>query len=163
MEIKQKMEKAFNDQINKELFSAYLYVSMSGYFESKNLSGFAHWMRLQAKEEYDHAMRIYKYLCERKGRVELHEIAIPKKEWESPQSAFEEAYAHEKTITESINKLVDIANSENDKASFNMLQWFVNEQVEEEAQTDLIAAQLKMIGDSTNGLFMLNKELSKRE
>ena len=131
--IKDVILEALNKQINAELYSAYLYISMSAYFESINLKGFANWMKVQAKEEVSHAMRIYNYVVERGGRVKLMAIEQPPIEWESPLHAFESAYNHEVKVTAMINELVDLALKEKDHATYNMLQWVINEQVEEES------------------------------
>ncbi|MDP7180571.1 MAG: ferritin [Candidatus Woesearchaeota archaeon] len=162
MKINEKVEKAINNQINNELYSEYLYLSMSAYFESINLDGFAHWMREQVKEESSHAMKLYKYLIERGGKVDLTEIKAPPKEWTSPLNAMEAAYEHETQITEMINKLVDIAVEEKDKATEVFLDWFVDEQVEEEASADKIVQQLKIIKGAPGPLFMLNSVLNRR-
>lgn len=157
------VEKALNEQINKELFSAYLYLSMAADFESKNLSGFARWMRVQSQEELNHAMKLFDYVVERGGRVELMAIDKPQQTWESPLRAFQDAYDHEKFITQSINGLLEIAQSAKDYGTMEFLQWYVKEQVEEEAQTDRIVKKLEMIKDEPAGLFMLDHELGMRE
>lgn len=161
--ISQKMQDAYNEQIREELFSAYLYMSMSAYFESLNLKGFAGWMTAQSKEEVAHAMKFYNHVLERGGRVELKAIDKPKNTWNSPLNAFEEAYQHEQHITSCINKLVALAKAENDLPSHTMLHWFIDEQVEEEASTSEIAEKMKMIGDHPHGLFMMDGFLGKRE
>ena len=161
--IKQAIEKAINDQINAELYSAYLYLSMSSYFESKNLGGFAHWMTVQAKEEVNHAMKFYGYINERGGRVTLKAIDSPPVNWKSPLDVLENVYKHEVKVTGLINKLVNLARSEKDVATENFLMWYIDEQVEEEASADAIVQKLKLIKDSANGLFMLDHELAQRE
>jgi|SRR3989344_2706490 len=161
--IKEKMQNALNNHVNAELYSAYIYLSMSAYFESINLRGFAHWMKVQAKEEVGHAMRIYNHLIERGGRVILSAIETPQDEWKSSLEAFKAAYEHEVKITGMINELVELSKTEKDNAAYYMLQWFVNEQVEEEQQTDEIAQKLRMIKESANGLLMLDKHLGKRK
>ena len=160
--IKEEILKALNKQINAEFYSAYLYLSMAAYFESINLKGFANWMRVQAKEEVTHAMRIYDYIIERGGRVKLMAIDEPPFEWESPLHAFEAAYNHEVKVTEMINELVDLALKAKDHATYNMLQWFVNEQVEEEASTDEIVQKLRIVGNEGRALFMIDRELAQR-
>jgi len=160
--INDKMQKAINTQINEEANSAYLYLAMSAYFESANLSGFAHWMKLQANEELEHTMKFFAYLIERGGVVHLKSIGEPPVAWKSPLEAFEAAYAHEQHITDCIYKLVELAGKEKDYASANFLQWFVKEQVEEEANASTIVAKLQMIGESKNGLFMMDHQLGKR-
>jgi len=157
-----KMEKSFNEQINEELYSAYLYLSMVAYFESINLPGFANWMRVQTQEEIVHAMKFYDYINQRDGRVVLTALADPQIEWKSPMDAFEAAYKHEVHITAKINELVNLAIEEKDHAANMFLQWFVNEQVEEEKNPLDIIQKLKMIKDSSEGLYMLDKELATR-
>ena len=156
------MLEALNKQINEELYSSYLYLSMSAWFENIGLKGFANWMKVQAKEELGHAMKFYKYIISRGGKIRLHEIKAPPHEWQSPLHAFEETLKHEKHITECINKLVELAEEEKDRATFNMLQWFVDEQVEEEANDEEIIAKLKMI-EGSNGIFMLDNQLAQRK
>lgn len=160
--IQAKMNAHLNDQINEEYFSSYLYLAMAGWFESKTLKGFAHWMKIQVREEQAHAMKFFEYLHDAGGVVELKAIAAPKKEWATPLAAFEESLAHEKHITARIYMLLEAAMAEKDYATVAMLQWFVNEQVEEEANATEILEKLKMIGDSKGGLLYLDKELKKR-
>ncbi|MDK2887026.1 MAG: ferritin [Thermosipho sp. (in: thermotogales)] len=160
--LNEKVEKALNEQIKKEIYSAYLYFSMATYFDSENLKGFANWMKKQAKEELDHAMRIYNYVYEKGGRVELQAIEKPKCKWDSPLAAFEEALAHEKFITDSIYKLYELTQEEKDYATSSMLKWFIDEQVEEESQTEEIVHKIKMLSSSPNGLYMLDRELGQR-
>ncbi|MGC9325949.1 MAG: ferritin [Desulfomonilia bacterium] len=160
--ISKKMEAALNKQINAELYSAYLYLSMNSYFNSINLDGFANWMRIQALEEMAHADKFYTYLVERGGRVTLQPIDGPPAEWSSPSAVFQEVYKHEQKVTALINSLMDLAIKEKDHASRGMLQWFVDEQVEEEASADKILQKLKLLGESGNGLFMMDRELSQR-
>jgi ferritin len=161
--ISKMMETALNKQINREFYSAFLYLSMSAYFETVNLKGFAKWMRVQAKEERAHAVKIYDYMIARGGRVSLEAIEAPKAKWASPDKVFEDAYAHEQKVTGMINGLVDLAIKEKDHATFEMLQWFVKEQVEEEQQTGEILAQIKILGDGIGHLFFLDHHLGKRE
>jgi ferritin len=160
--IGEKIETAFNEQINWELYSAYLYLSMSAYFLSINLNGFANWMRVQALEEVTHAMKFFDFINERSGRVALLETKAPPKDWESPLAAFEDAYEHECFVSSRINDLVNLSLDEKDHASNNFLQWFVGEQVEEEASVDEVAQKLKIIGGDGGGLFMLDQELGQR-
>ncbi len=160
--ISKKMQNAINGQINAELYSAYLYLSMSADFSSKNLSGFANWMKIQAREELGHAMKLYNFVEERLGRVTLKAIDAPATQWDSPLAAFEQALKHEQKVTGLINKLVDQAITENDHATRGFLQWFVDEQVEEEASADAIVQQLKLMKGAPGGLFMLDKELGRR-
>ncbi len=160
--ISQKMQDALNEQVNAELYSAYMYLSMATYFESANLSGFANWMNIQTQEEVSHTMKIYKYVEERMGRVILKAIDGPPTEWDSPLAAFEAVFAHEQKVTGLINGLVDLAIKENDHATRGFLQWFVDEQVEEEASADAIVQQLKLMKDAPGALYMLDKETAQR-
>ena len=159
----QQMEKALNDQINAEMASAYLYLGMSAYFMDRHLKGFAHWMRVQAKEEMGHAMKIYDFVQERLSSVSLAAIAAPKGKWTSPLGVFEATLAHEKKVTGLIHALVATAKARKDYATEVFLQWFVKEQVEEEAHADEIDQQLKMIADQPGPLFVLDSVLGKRE
>jgi ferritin len=160
--IEKAMEDAINKQINEEMYSAYLYLSMSSYFENINLKGFANWMYVQYQEEVEHAMKFYQHLKDRGGKMKLYAIAEPPSEWKSPLDAFKATLKHEQHITKCINDLVDLAEKIKDRAAYNMLQWFINEQVEEEANDEEIIAQLEMIGDNKNGLLMIDRELSQR-
>jgi ferritin len=161
--ISKKMETALNKQINAEFYSSYLYLSMAADFEAKNLPGFANWMKVQAQEEWGHGMRIYQYINEQQGRVTLEAIEAPQKEWASALEMFEAANKHEQHVTSLIHDLVTVATGEKDYASQIFLQWFVNEQVEEEASASAIVARLKMIGDSPQGLLILDHELGERK
>jgi ferritin len=160
--ISKKIEKALNEQINAELWSGYLYLSMAAHLENTDLCGMAHWMRQQAKEELGHAMRFYDHIIERGGKVTLAPIDKVPTSWKSPLDIFQQSYNHEVKVTGLINGLANLAASENDHATAVMLHWFINEQVEEEASTQLIANKLMLIGSSTGGLFMLDHELGKR-
>ncbi|MBI5569517.1 MAG: ferritin [Desulfomonile tiedjei] len=157
----EKIQEAFNKQLNAETYSAYLYLSMSAYFEATSLRGFANWMRVQAQEELLHAMKFYTFLNERGGRVVLTAIESPPTEWQSPLDAFKNAYAHEQKVTAMINGLVDLAIEERDHAANAFLQWFVTEQVEEESSADAVIQQLKLAGEG-GGLFMIDRELAAR-
>jgi ferritin len=158
-----KIQAAMNKQINAELHSAYVYLSMSAYFEDQNLPGFANWMRMQAQEELAHAMRFYSFIHERMGRVLLEPIAAVPTEWDSPLAAFEAAFAHEQKITGMIHDLMNLAQQEKDHAAVSFLQWFVDEQVEEESSADAIVQQLKLVGDSGAGLYMVDREMGQRQ
>ncbi len=160
--MKKNMVQALNKQINEELFSSYLYLAMSAQFEDMSLPGFAGWMRVQAQEEISHAIIFFNYINERGDRVELEEIKKPQKQWKTPLEMFEAAYKHECYISDCINKLMDLAIKERDYATQNMLQWFIEEQVEEEASADAILQKLKRIGDAQGMLFMLDRELGER-
>ena len=159
--VSDKVQPALNDQLNAEFYAAYLYLGMSAYFQTRDLNGFAHWMRIQAREELEHAMRIYDFINERDGKIELRSIEAPPTEWESPLAAFENAYEHEKEVTGQINKLVDLAVSEHDHATNASMQWFVIEQVEEEAITRKIVHKLKLVGDDGNALFLMDRDLGE--
>ncbi|MFA4922680.1 MAG: ferritin [Ignavibacteriaceae bacterium] len=161
--INEKIEKALNAQINKEFFSSYLYLSMSSYFESKNLTGMAAWMKIQADEEHLHAMKFYAYVIQKGGRAILASIEPPKSDWKSVLDVFEDTYTHEQFITASIDELVNLSLELKDHATNNFLQWFVTEQVEEEANVTKIIDDLKMIGDNSYGIFMLDRELGTRQ
>lgn len=158
-----KTEKALNVQVNQELHSAYLYLSMAANLESRNLKGFAHWLVAQWNEEIDHAMRLYRYILDRGGQVRLTTIEGPATEWKSPLVVFKEVLQHEKDVTKLIYELVDLAAKEGDHATVTMLQPFVSEQVEEEANANKIVQTLKMINDSPQGLLMLDRELAGRK
>jgi len=157
-----RMHKALNNQLQAEFNSAYLYLSMAAYFEDKGLEGMANWMTVQFQEEQSHALKFYSYITERSGRVELQSIEKPKLDWESPLAAFEEALAHEKLISSLIGDLADLAIKEKDHATHNMLQWFIAEQVEEEANVDSIVTQMRMVGGEGHGLFMIDREMRGR-
>jgi ferritin len=161
--LNKKVEKALNEQINAELYSSYLYLSMAAWFESQNLRGFASWMRVQAREENTHAMKFFDFVNERRGTVTLKEIGAPTREWKSPLAAFEAAFEHEQYITGRINDLVNLATAEKDHATAEMLQWFVKEQVEEEASADSIVQQLKMANNAPGALFMIDHILGERK
>lgn len=161
--IKDKVQVALNKQLNAEAFSAYLYLSMAAYLESINMSGMAKWMRIQAKEEWVHTMKFYDFIIERGGKVSLAAIEAPQTKWASPLKAFEEAYRHELKITGGINQLVELSAAEKDHATANFLQWFVKEQVEEELNADQNVQHLKMVGESSGGLLVLDHHMAKRE
>ena len=161
--INKPMQEAMNEQINKELFSSYLYLSMAAYFEEKNLSGFAHWMRVQADEERGHAMKFYDFILERGGKVMLKAIEAPKTEWTSSLEVAQEVAAHEAKVTASIYTLYELAMQEKDYPAQVMLQWFINEQVEEERNAAEIVADLKLIEDRGTAVLMLDKQLGKRK
>jgi ferritin len=160
--LEQKMKIALNEQVNAELWSAYLYLSMSYDMDNKGYEGMASWFALQAKEEFDHATRIMKYIGGADGKVALAPIEAVKQEWASPQEAFEETLAHEKVVTGKIHKLMDLALELKDYATQNMLKWFVDEQVEEEDTMRKIVEKLKRLGNSPACLYALDKELGIR-
>lgn len=160
--ISEKMNQAINEQINAELYSGYLYLAMAAYFESEGWRGMAKWMHLQAGEEQAHAMKFFAFLYDRGGRVTLQAIDQPPAKWDSPLAAFREAYGHEQKVSARIYKLLEQAQAEKDHATAAMLKWFVDEQVEEEANADQIVQQLEMIGEAKGALFMLDHQLGKR-
>ena len=162
MEFNEKLEQAFNDQIQAEMYSSYLYLSMSAYFESVNMPGFAHWMRVQTHEEQEHAMKLYKYVVERGGRVSLQAIQQPPVDYGSVLAVAEMTYAHEQKVSALIYKLYDLAVEVGDHAASVFLQWYISEQVEEEDNTRTIVDQLNMIGDHSMGLIMLDRQLATR-
>ncbi len=156
------MQDALNAQLAREMYSSNLYLAMSGYFQSINLKGFAHWMRVQAQEETLHAMKLFDYLLSRGGNVQIGAIDAPPATWESPLSAMEDSLKHEQFITEKINELANLSIKEGDHASHIFLQWFITEQVEEEATVLEIVEKLKLIADWKGGLIMIDNELGKR-
>jgi len=158
----EKMQKALNGQLNAELYSSYLYLSMNAYFKSVNLDGFANWMHYQAQEELEHSLKFYDFILQRAGTVQLQQIDAPPSEWSSPLAVFEATLEHEQKVTGLINGLVDVAHEERDHATNIFLQWFVSEQVEEEENVGGVLEQLKLMGDANGGLFMIDRELAKR-
>jgi len=160
--MKKKMEKAFNRQVNAELYSSYLYLSMESYFQSISLTGFAKWMRGQVQEEMFHGIKMYDYIHERGGRAQFDAIDKPESQWESPLAAFEHILAHEKKVTQLINDLIDVSLDVRDHAAKAFLDWFIIEQVEEEATVGEIVDRLCLIGGDSSGLFLLDSELAKR-
>jgi len=160
--INEKMEKALNGQVNAEFYSSYLYLSMSAYFDSMDLKGFASWMVAQAQEEIVHGMKIYNFIQERGGKVILGGIEGPPTDWASLLAAFEAAFAHEQKVTGLIDDLVNLALDERDHATKNFLDWFVDEQVEEEASVSGVVNQLRIVGNDGRGLLMLDRELGQR-
>ena len=157
-----KVEQGINEQIHAEFFSFYLYLSVAAYFTKIHLDGFSHWMRIQSQEEYAHAMKLFDYLNERGGTVELLALDSPQSEWESPTAAVEAVFKHEQHISRRINELVDLATNENDHATTVMLHWYVSEQVEEEATADTLYHQVRMVEGNPHGLLMIDRELARR-
>lgn len=160
--LNEKMEKALNAQINAEFYSAYLYLSMAAYFEAESLSGFANWMRTQFQEEQFHAQKMFDYINERGGRVLLTQIQQPETEWDSILKVFEQTLLHEVQVSKLINDLIELSRNEEDNATYNFLQWYVSEQVEEEATVETILKKLKMIGNSGTGILMMDQEMMQR-
>lgn len=157
------LQEAMNRQINLEFYSAYAYLSMAAHFESVTLLGFAHWMQNQSREEQKHAMRLYKHVNDRNGRVILLPVEQPPSQFGKPLEIFQMALAHEQKVTRSIHDLYNLARQENDYPSQVMLQWFIEEQVEEERNAEQIIAQLQMIGDDRAALFLLDRSLGGRQ
>lgn len=160
--IGQKVESALNEQAKKEFYSSYLYLAMAAHLESVNLRGFARWMRIQSQEEYGHGMKFFEHLVERGGKVVLQQIDAPPMKWDSPKKVFEDALQHEQKVTSSIHDLVKLSKAENDHATEIFLQWFVKEQVEEEANAFEVVHKLQLVGSEGAALFMLDGELGKR-
>ncbi len=160
--IKESIQETLNKQINEELFSSYLYLAMSAYFEAMDLPGMGNWMRIQAQEELLHVGKLYTYICDRDGRVTLAPIPGPPTEWSSALDAFQAAYEHECKISRLVGNMVELAKKEGDHSTDNFLQWFVSEQVEEEATAKSIVGQLKLIGDNGYGLYAIDQELGSR-
>ncbi len=160
--LSKKLEAAFNKQIEHELYSANLYLSMASYLNSIDMAGASNWMKIQYKEELFHAEKMFDYLMERDVDPVVPAIGEPKRKWNSILEVFEEAYKHEQFITQSIGKLLKLAREENDYAGEVFLQWYINEQVEEESTAKSIVQQLKLVSDSKQALFLLDKDLASR-
>ena len=160
--INEKVGKILNAQVNKELYSAYLYLSMSAYFSDKGLLGFANWMRIQAQEEQAHAMLIYDFLINRGEKVVLTAIDSPPAGWENSLAVMEEVLKHEVYVTGLINNIISIAEEVKDRATISYMNWFIDEQVEEEANSQDIISKLKLIGDDKSALYLLDKDLAAR-
>ncbi len=160
--ISKQMQDALNEQIKYEMESAYLYLAMVAYFREENLEGMAQWMTVQAQEELTHAMKLFDHVTQREGKVELQVLAKPALAWTSPLEAFKAAYAHEQSVTKRINGLVKLAAQEEDPAAGILLQWFVTEQVEEEASTHRVVELLQRVGDSAQGVILIDRELATR-
>jgi ferritin len=158
----QKVEKAFNEQVNAEMYSSYLYLSMSAHFASRSLNGFAHWMRMQADEESMHAMKFFDFILDRGGKPTLKAIEAPPADFGTPSEAFTTVLEHERKVTALIHGLVDVTAKEGDHASAPFLQWFVSEQIEEEKNAQEIVDQLKLVSDQPASLFMLDQMLGQR-
>lgn len=158
----EKIEKMLNEHLNHELYSSYLYLSMAAYCESVDLKGFANWMRIQVQEELAHVTKFYDYIHERDGKVLLAAIDGPPTSWDSPVAAFIETLKHEQGVTSRVSNIVKAALEENDFATHTFLQWFITEQVEEEATARDVLQKVKMVGDSGDGLFLVDRELGQR-
>lgn len=160
--LKGPVEKALNDQINAELYSAYLYLAMSAWAQDRDFAGAGHWFKLQAQEELMHAGKLFDYIHDRGGRASLATIEAPKTGWPSLVAVYTQTFEHEQSVTELINNLVTVAKDNGDHLTDNMLQWFVAEQVEEEATVSELLGKLKLVGDNGAGLFMIDNELGQR-
>ena len=160
--ITEKVGKVLNEQVNKELYSAYLYLAMSAYFSDIGLLGFANWMRVQAQEEQAHAMFIYDFLLDRGEKIVLTAIDAPQTTWSNPLAVVEEVLKHEIYVTSLINNIVSVAEEVKDRATMSYMNWFVDEQVEEEANAKEIIDKLKLIGDDKSALYLLDKDLAAR-
>jgi ferritin len=160
--LSEKLQKALNEQINNELFAAYQYLAMAEYFAARNLDGFAHWMRLQREEEIGHAMKIFDFVIDRDARVKLSPIAAPSSKFASPLDVLKKALEHERSVTEKINELYTAAKKENDYPTEALMQWFVLEQVEEEASALKVVERLEMAGDDKAALLMIDREMGQR-
>ncbi|MGI6393160.1 MAG: ferritin [bacterium] len=160
--LNKKIEKIINEQMNFEIYSGYIYLAMSAYMDSIDLPGFANWMRAQWEEEFYHAMKMYNYLVERGGRPVFSTVPEPPKTWKSAKAAFENALEHEQIVTGRINDIMDAAIKENDHATKSFINWYIDEQVEEEASVDSIIKKLNLMKESGHGIFMLDKELGER-
>lgn len=161
--ISEKMTQAINDQINAEMYSAYLYLSMSAWYSDKTLNGFAQWFRVQAQEEMEHAMKMYDYLMEQGARVKVKAIDGPPTDFESPLAIAKEQLKHEQKVTSLIHNLVSMAREENDYATEIFMQWFVTEQVEEEANAQDIVDKLERVGESGHAIYLLDREMGSRQ
>lgn len=161
--LSKKLQDALNKQINAELYSAYLYLSMRAHFEGTNLLGFAHWMELQRKEEVEHAMKIFEFIYDRGGKVDLAAIQQPAAKYKSPLDVMQQTLEHEKKVTDMIHGLYDLAVKENDYPTQVMLQWFITEQVEEEKQAEQIVERLRMVEGHAAALLFIDKQLGERK
>lgn len=160
--LNKKVQDALNQQLNEELYSSYEYLAMSAFFDEQNLDGMSKWMKIQSSEEYEHAMKFYAYILQANGKVELNAIKEPTKNFKTPLDVFEATYQHEKNVTKMIYELFDVTLTEKDHASNIFLQWFITEQVEEEATALKIVDKLKMLADTKSGLYLIDRELGQR-
>lgn len=161
--INEKVKIILNEQINKEFYSAYLYLAMSAYFDEMGLYGFANWTKIQAKEEVDHGMILFDYLIDRNSRIQLKQIDIPEMNFSSPLNVFEKIYEHEKYVTSLVNEIAYMSLEECDLATKNFINWYIREQVEEEKMSSDIVARLKLFGDESASLYLMDKELGERK
>ena len=160
--INEKLQNEFNVQINKELYSEYLYLAMKTYFMEQNLMGFVNWFDVQVQEEHAHAIGMFNYLNERGGKIELLPIEKPEFSGKTPLEIFEEVLKHEQYVTSRINTVYDVAEEVRDRAAMKFLDWYIDEQVEEEASVDGVLSTLRLIGDDKNALLLLDKDLATR-
>ena len=160
--LSEKVQAALNEQIKDELYAAYLYLAMSGYFKELNLEGFAHWFDLQRQEETNHGMKIFEYVYDRGARVELKPLPAPPKSFASPVDVAQQAFDHEREVTEKINDLYELALEAKDYQTQSLLQWFISEQIEEEKSALTVVERLKMVGDDAAALFILDREMGAR-
>ena len=160
--LSERLQNALNEQVNNELFAAYQYLAMAEYFAARNLDGFSHWMRLQREEEIGHAMKIFDFVIDRDARVKLTPIAAPDAEFTSPLDVLKKALEHERSVTEKINAVYETAKSESDYPTEALMQWFVLEQVEEEASALKLVERLEMAGDDKAALLILDREVGQR-
>lgn len=160
--LNKRMQDALNAQINAEYYSSYLYLAMAAYADSVNLKGFANWFRVQNQEEMIHVQKFFSFVIDRRGHVMLTAIDAPPSTWESPLALFEATLQHEQHVSALINQLTDLSREEHDNATHALLQWFINEQVEEEAAADEIVQKLKLIGNEPSGLYLLDRDLATR-
>lgn len=160
--LSEKLQDAINDQLNFEFYSGYIYLAMSAWLSSKNLNGMANWMQVQYQEEQIHAMKFFDFIGDRDGQIKLKAIDQPQAEWKSVLDVFEAAYKHEQIVTGRISDLVELALNERDHVTNSLLQWFINEQIEEEASVRDMADQIRMAGNSSESIFMLDREMAQR-
>ena len=160
--ISKKMSKALNDQLNWEIYSSYVYAAMASWLKAQNLNGFANWMNIQVREELDHAAMFYEFLHDLGADVEFEAIPKPKNNWKTPEEVFEDTLEHEQGVTSRINNLIDLALADKDHATNARLQWFISEQVEEEANVLALLQQMKLIRNSPDALLMIDRELAQR-
>jgi ferritin len=160
--LKASIQESLNDQIRDEFYASYLYLSMSAWFEARNLPGFAHWMRIQSQEEQAHALRLFDFVASRRGHVRLRAIDEPPHEFASPLDAVQQAFAHEQAVSAKINGLYELAQQERDYATHVELQWFITEQVEEEESADLLVERVRLAADDGAVLLMLDGQLQSR-
>lgn len=161
--ISDKIKDVLNEQINKEFYSAYLYLAMSAYFSDIGLYGFSHWTTVQAREEIDHGMILFNYVLNRKSHVHLKQLDAPKIEFSGPMDVFEQIYQHERDITSSVDCVANMSEGECDLATRNFIDWYLKEQIEEESTIMMIISKLKAFGSEKSALYLIDRELSERE